>query len=137
LSIRWFKFLFSPSNLFSTPNYRASVAEATRAADRLRPAMAFNRAILLGHEVARAFGVERVPPMIWTLTPSPPLPRLEVAVLPHPSPRNSFWRNATCRNKAGAFLREEAAQAAAQALDEVAEFTTAALPELRAIANVS
>ncbi len=139
LPVRWFSFLFGMRNLFGSVNYRASVAEHERAADRLRPLLEGGRAILLGVDVARAFGIENMPQFVWTMTPAPPLPRLEAAWIPHPSPRSAFWRSRANRDRVGAFLKEEAAQAAAQALDDLLEFEDRpyALVELRTIAGFS
>jgi uracil-DNA glycosylase len=56
--------------------------------------------VLLGRQVATAYGYERLAPLIWHRRAG-----RRVAVLPHPSGRNRWWNDARNSARAALFLR--------------------------------
>lgn len=132
LSVRWWSFLFDCVNLFpEAPVTQSSRTLREGAAIRLAPRVRGRRAILLGREVADAFGVERETPLVWTVSRCT-WTRIECVVLPHSSPLNPWWQDPGHRAAARRILREEAARVAAEYLDGVDART---IPELVEIAN--
>lgn len=70
-------------------------------AEAILPSIRGRRAVLLGRNVAAAFGLKRVEWMTWT-----DLGGVEAAAIPHPSGIVLWWNDAENRRRASEFLRE-------------------------------
>lgn len=77
-------------------------AEAKASAERKAASWSGRRVILLGKNVARAFGHHKTPPMTWADDPR----GFRVAVMPHPSGVNLFWNAPANREAARVFLTQ-------------------------------
>jgi hypothetical protein len=88
-------------NLISRPVDAWPTREARDAAQAVWPSLLGRRTILLGQNVARAFGVGEVP-LRWRVVDDH---GTEVAIVPHPSGRNLWWNDPEHRSAARRFLR--------------------------------
>ncbi len=77
--------------------------EARTAADRLTPSLIGRRIVMVGDNVARAFGVTKYPWCIWMASDA--FPETEFAVLPHPSGVNMWYNDRDNLKRAKKFLR--------------------------------
>ncbi len=95
-----------PGKSFNGDLFPISIAK--EAAKKLLEKMVGRTVILLGHGVARAFGVEKFAYFQWYELRAPADPRIvicrRIAIIPHPSQKSRIWNIAKNREIARKFL---------------------------------